>query len=230
MLPSSADADGPRSSNLRRWGPLAIIVVILVIIGVVVVATRGDDKKNNNASASSSAGPALSTGAISFNQAKAQGRTDLTFPSTCDTSTGNVAIPTSYPAECFANQPAQTDPNTKGVTNDSVTVVVYIAPDADPILDFITAAVHNNDTGDQVEATYQGFNDLYQQFYQTYGRKVNLKFLRGSGTSDDAVAARVDAVKATEEMGAFAVWGGPVLTRAWTDDLNARGVACLGCF
>jgi hypothetical protein len=31
-------------------------------------------------------------------------------------------------------------------------------------------------------------------------------------------------------MGAFAVWGGPALTRAWTDELNARGVTCLGCF
>ena len=38
-------------------------------------------------------GPALSTGAISFSQAKAQGRTDLTFPEGCDTSTGQVGDP-----------------------------------------------------------------------------------------------------------------------------------------
>ena len=107
---------------------------------------------------------------------------------------------------------------------------MYVAPDQDPVLDYITAAIQNNDTGDQVEATYTGYNALYQAMYQTYGRKVNLKFLRGSGQSTDAVAARADAVKAAEEMGAFAVWGGPVLTRAWTDELNARGVVCLGCF
>jgi hypothetical protein len=229
MLPSSSDADGPRSSNLRRWGPLAIIVVILLIIGGVVLATRGGDD-DNKSSASSSAGPALSTGAISFNQAKEQGRTDLTFPKGCDTSTGQVAIPTNYPAECFANLPAETDPNTQGVTNDGITVVVYIAPDQDAVLDYITAAIHNEDTGDQAQETYEGYNALYQAFYQTYGRKVNLKFLRGSGQSTDAVAARADAVKAKEELGAFAVWGGPVLTRAWTDELNARGVVCLGCF
>jgi hypothetical protein len=228
MLPSSSDTEGPRSSNLRRWGPLAIIVVLLLIIGGVVLATRGDD--DNKPAASASAGPALSTGAISFSQAKAEGRTDLTFPQGCDTSTGQVAIPTNYPAECFANQPAQTDPNTKGVTNDSITVAVYIAPDQDAVLDYITAAIHNEDTGDQSQATYEGYNALYQAMYQTYGRKVNLKFLRGSGQSTDAVAARADAVKADEELGAFAVWGGPVLTRAWTDELNARGVVCLGCF
>ena len=229
MLPSSADAEGPRSSNLRRWGPLGIIVVILLIIGGVVLATRGGDN-NKKPAASASAGPALSTGAITFNQAKAQGRTDLTFPKGCDTSTGQVAIPTNYPNDCFANQPAQTDPNAKGVTNDAITVVVYIAPDQDPVLDFITAAIHNEDTGDQVQATYQGYNALYQAMYQTYGRKVQLKFLRASGQSTDAVAARADAVKASEELGAFAVWGGPALTRAWTDELNARGVVCLGCF
>jgi hypothetical protein len=229
MLPSSSDAEGPRSSNLRRWGPLAIIVVLLLVIGGVVLATRGSND-NNKPAASASSSSTLSTGAISFNQAKQQGRTDLTFLKSCDTSTGQVAIPTNYPAECYANQPAQTDPNTKGVTNDSITVVVYVAPDQDPVLDYITAAIQNTDTGDQVEATYNGYNALYQAMYQTYGRKVNLKFLRGSGQSTDAVAARADAVKASEEMGAFAVWGGPALTRAWTDELNARGVTCLGCF
>ncbi|HEY2814133.1 MAG TPA: hypothetical protein VGJ03_11765 [Acidimicrobiales bacterium] len=227
MLPSSTDAEGPRSSNLRRWGPLAVIVVILLVIGAIVLATRNSND-NKKPAATASTEPVLSTGAITYNQGK--DRKDLTFPSTCDTSTGNVAIPTSYPAECFANQPAQTDPGTQGVTNDSVTVVVYVAPDTDPILDFITAAIQDNDTGDQVQETYQGYNDLYQAFYQTYGRKVNLKFLRASGTSDDAVAARADAVKASEEMGAFAVWGGPALTSAWTQELNARGVQCLGCF
>jgi len=206
-----------------------VIVVLLLIIGGVVLATRGGND-NKPAAASASAGPALSTGAISFSQAKAQGRTDVTFPKTCDTSTGQVAIPTNYPAECFANQPAQTDASTKGVTDNSITVDVYIAPDQDAVLDYITAAIHNEDTGDQSQATYEGYNALYQAMYQTYGRKVNLKFLRGSGQSTDAVAARADAVKAAEQDGAFAVWGGPVLTRAWTDELNARGVVCLGCF
>jgi len=65
--------------------------------------------------------------------------------------------------------------------------------------------------------------------YQTYGRKVELKFLDASGTSDNGTAARADAVKAVEEMGAFAVWGGPALAPSWTEEINARGVICLGC-
>ncbi len=30
-------------------------------------------------------------------------------------------------------------------------------------------------------------------------------------------------------MGAFAVWGGPALAPAWTEEIKARGVVCLGC-
>ena len=56
-----------------------------------------------------------------------------------------------------------------------------------------------------------------------------LKFLDASGTSDNGTAARADAVKAVEELGAFAVWGGPVLAPAWTEEIKARGVICLGC-
>ena len=70
---------------------------------------------------------------------------------------------------------------------------------------------------------------MMNALYQTYGRKVVLKFLDASGTSDNGTAARADAVKAVEEMGAFAVWGGPVLAPAWTEEIKARGVICLGC-
>jgi hypothetical protein len=70
---------------------------------------------------------------------------------------------------------------------------------------------------------------MFNEYYQTYGRKVNVKFLHGSGTSDDEVSARADAVKAVDELGAFAVWGGPALAPAWTEEIKARGAICLGC-
>jgi hypothetical protein len=69
---------------------------------------------------------------------------------------------------------------------------------------------------------------MFQKYLQTYGRKVQLKFLHGSGPSESEVAARADAQKAISE-GAFAVWGGPVLAPAWTEDIKAAGLVCLGC-
>src|SRR3546814_5280372 len=70
---------------------------------------------------------------------------------------------------------------------------------------------------------------MFNATYQTYGRKVELEFMDGSGMSNEEVPARADAVKAMEEMGAFAVWGGPILSPAWTEEIQARGGVCLGC-
>ena len=233
MQPSSAtDGSGGGGSSLRRWGPIVGIVVVIAIIAVVVIVSSGkDDKKTastSSGSASSSSGAAaLPAGAIPFSQKG--NRTDLTFSDKCDQSTGKIAMPYFFTQECFANVADNGGATAKGVTGDSITVVVYIAPDTDPILDFITGPIQDNDTAAQKQATYEGFTKMFQDYFQTYGRKVNLKFLNGSGTSDDEVSARADAVKAVDEMGAFAVWGGPVLAPAWTEEIKARGAICLGC-
>ncbi len=110
-------------------------------------------------------------------QAKAAGRTDLTFSDSCDTSTGRLKIPDFYAPECYANVDDNGGATATGVTADSITVVVYIAPDTDPVLDFITAAISNDDTGAQAKQTYQDYTDMINALYQTYGRKVELKFL-----------------------------------------------------
>jgi hypothetical protein len=235
MMPSSETPSGSRSSNLRRYGPLGVIVVIALIVAIVVIASRSDDKKptattgSGSSSSSSAAGTASKTGAISFSEAKAQNRTDLTFPASCDQSTGHVSVPILLPAECYADQPAVTEPGTRGVTDDSITVVVYILPDQDAVYDYITAPINNNDTGDQIAETYQGYLDLFQSVSQTYGRKLDVKFLRATGASTDAVAAHADAATAIDTLGAFAVLGAPALTSAFTDDLKAAGVVCFEC-
>src|SRR4051812_18004874 len=231
MQPSSA-TDGPdRGSSLRRWGPIIGIVVVIAIIGVVViVASGGDDKKTtatSSGSTSSGGAATLPAGAIPFSQKGS--RTDLTFSDKCDQSTGKLAMPYFFAPECFANVADNGGATAKGVTGDAITVVVYLAPDTDPILDFITGPIQDNDTAAQRQATYEGFTQMFNDYFQTYGRKVELKFLHGSGTSDDEVSARADAVKAVDELGAFAVWGGPILAPAWTEEIKARGAVCLGC-
>jgi hypothetical protein len=226
VQPSSATKGPDRGSNLRRYGPIAAIVVVVAVIATVVLLAGGKDDKKPTAATSSSA-QGLPTGAIPFSQKG--NRTDLTFPSTCDTATGRVALPYAFTPECFANVADNGGATAKGVTKDSITVVVYLAPDTDPVLDFITKPIHNDDTADQIQATYEGYAELFQDYFQTYGRKVVLKFLHGSGGSDSEVQARADAQKAINELGAFAVWGGPALAPAWTEDIKAAGVVCLGC-
>jgi len=228
MEPSSASSGPDRGSALRRWGPLAAIVVVIAIVGVIVIAGGGDGDDEGATTGTTTAAGERPEGAITFSQAKEEGL-DVTFPDTCDTETGRVAMPDYFAPECYADVDDNGGATAPGVTADSITVVVYIAPDSDPILDFITGPINADDTGAQAEETYQGYTDMYNAMYQTYGRTVRLEFLHGTGISTDAVAARADAVKAVEELHAFAVWGGPVLSPAWTEEIKARNVVCLGC-
>src|SRR4051794_16045172 len=125
MMPSSDTPSGSRSSNLRRYGPLGVIVVVALVVAIVVIASRGDDKKptattgssSSSSSSSGGGGTASKTGAISFSQAKAQNRSDLSFPASCDQTTGHAAVPILLAQECYADQPAATDPGTRGVTD-----------------------------------------------------------------------------------------------------------------
>jgi hypothetical protein len=233
MQPSSDQPVSNRNRQLKRWGPLiAIAVVVVVIVVIVAVAGGGDDKKeattgSGSTSSTPSGGPA---GALTYAQAKADGTVDQhTFPH-CDKSTGNVAMPYFFAAPCYADvkdNGGATAP--QGVTKDTITIGVYIAQENDAVLDYITQAINNNDTNAQSKATYQGYVDMFNSLYQTYGRKVVLKFIDASGGSQDEVAARADAVKAADDLKVFAVWGGPVLTSAFADELAARHVLCIGC-
>src|SRR6185295_14126727 len=90
-------------------------------------------------------------------------------------------------------------------------------------------AINNDDTGDDVVDTITKHVAMLNTYYEFYGRKMNVEFYRSSGTSTDAAAARADAVKIDEEMDPFIVLGGPALTTAFGEELNARGIMCYGC-
>jgi hypothetical protein len=238
MMPSTPtpESGSGGSSPLRRWGPIAAIVAVVAIVAGFLVLGGGDDDDDSDEAvtggASTTTGEeeaATPNGAISFSQAEEQGL-DVTFNEACDLETGRVAIPYFFAPECYANaEPSADWQPSRGVTADSVNVVVYVAPETDPILDYITAAINNDDTNPQEQETMEGFVAMFQATYQTYGRTVNLIFMEGSGTSEDQVAARADAVRADEEFDAFAVFGGPALANAWTEEINARDVICVGC-
>ncbi len=123
------------------------------------------------ATTATTAAPSNDRNAITFNEAKAQGRTDLTFMDSCDTTTGRLKIPDAYAQECFANVADNGGATAPGVTGDEITVVVYIAPDSDPILDFITAAIDNDDTGAQTKQTYQDYTDMMNTLTRRTGAR-----------------------------------------------------------
>ena len=135
-----------------------------------------------------------------------------------------------FAPECYAPFEGDNGGETaQGVTADSIKVVYYLGPDSDPIMDYITAAIANDDTAADSQATLETMRDYYEQFYELYGRTVDLQFFNGSGGASDEVAARADAVRIAEEIAPFAVLGGPSLTAAFGDELSSRGIVCISC-
>jgi hypothetical protein len=231
MQPATDNSD-PGNPALRRWGPLAAIVVVIAVVAVAVVLAGGGD--DDETAEGEPAGEELGTeadspeGAISWTRADEEGL-DVTFPDTCDTETGRVALPYYARPECYADAEAVTTPGTQGVTDDTVKVVVYLRAPDDPIYAYVTQPLAIADTNEDVMATYEGFFEIFNEHMQTYGRTVELEFLVSSSNISDEVAARADAVQAMTEMDAFAVLNGPELSNAWTQEIHARGGICISC-
>lgn len=205
-------------------------MAVIVAVGAVALATGGDDDGGGRASdTTEKSGPIeRPEGAISWSVAKEQGL-DVEFPKTCDTKTGEVAIPFFFRSECFANIDDNGGETAPGVTGDTIKVVAWLPSEDDPVRSLVLQRLGFKASNAELQETYEGFVEIFQRYYQTYGRKVELEILEASGSILDPTAARADAVRAAEEMGAFAVLGGPLLGSAWTDELHARGVVCIAC-
>ena len=233
MQPSSdqprSTSDSGGSSALRRYGPIVAIVAVLAIIAAVVIAGGGDDDKDSDTSTGTTvADDQRPDGAISWSQAQDEGL-DVTFPDTCDTDRGTVAIPISFAPECFADVDDNGGATHTGVTADSISVVIYSAQDDDAVLDFVTAPIQNDDTAAESRQTVEGYVQLFNAYMQTYGRTVDYHFIEASGQSSDEVAAAADAARAIEEFEPFAAIGGPVLNNAWSTAMADAGVVCIAC-
>jgi len=223
-----------RGSVLKRYTPfIAVIVVLAVVVLVIALVSGGDD--DNGGSVSTNTDANGSTGATDFsdvpifyNEAKEKGTLDdYTWQDNCDTETGEVAIPILNPPPCVpaaeGDNGGETSP---GVTADTIKIGIYSAK-PDPVYDPILKAAGAYDTPD---ATYQGYKDyidLYSNVYETYGRKIELVRITGTGGSTDEVAAKADADKFAD-AGVFAVLGGPAQARSFQAELASNKILCVG--
>ncbi len=139
-----------------------------------------------------------------------------------------MKIPYTYAAPCVKPFTGNNGGATaSGVTKDAITVVVYIGDPAKNPLQSATVKGAGADVSPATaKQTYQGYIDLFAKYYETYGRKIDLKFFDGTGGPMDEVAARADA-KAIADMHPFAVLNGANQTPAWSDELAAHHIMCL---
>src|SRR3954471_16655667 len=178
-----------------------------------------------------SAPPAAVTFPMSFADATDQGLADtIDWGSRCDTSTGKLAVPDFFAQPCFAPFSGDNGGATApGVTADAISFFYYEGQETDPIIAYITDAIHVDDTNGDQFATMKELIRYYETYYEMYGRTVNLVTFEGTGNATDEVAARADAAQIALQYKPFAVFGGPALTSAFADELAAHQVVCIAC-
>ena len=219
----------PWQKGLKRYGP--IVAVVALIAGAVVIFGGGggddDDGGSGGGTEVASDEDLIRSGPMTPEKAELLGE-EVDFGPTCDTDLGRIMLKSVYAPPCV--EPFEGDnggATSAGVTADAVTVVFYRA---DPALDPLTAATIENAGADvnpeSAADTVQGFADLYNQVYETYGRTVDVEVFTGTGAGDDTVAAQADAIEIAEKD-PFAVIGGPSQAyNVFAAELASRGIIC----
>jgi hypothetical protein len=226
MEPTNRRSTGTRPCALKRYGPfIAIIVVIAVIVGVVLATSGGDDNDKKASNGNNSGNVSTSGGPTMINDSN---RDSINWGPNCDTERGSVKIPYYFAAPCVKPFTGDNGGDTAtGVTKDAIKIVVYIGDPAKNPLQAAQVRGAGADTSPaSAKQTYQGYIDLFQKYYETYGRKVDVTYFDGTGGPMDEVQARADA-KAIADMKPFAVLNGANQTPAWSDELAANHILCL---
>ena len=213
----------PAVSRRRRFGPLLLVVGALVAAGTVAT-TRSKAEPATTTAAPVAAGASLPVTYAMAKRAGTVGR--YRWPAGCDRSTGRLKVPSVYAAPCV---PVFVGDNggdsAPGVTARAVTVAYYVPPQGD-LASAIEGAAGTPATNIETAERYVA---MFNRIITTYGRRVTLVPYNATGTSDDAVAARADAIRVAEQLHAFASIGGPAQTPAYEDELARLHVLCLSC-
>lgn len=241
MQPASNSSSGAKSSGgMKKWGPIAAIVSVVAIVAIVVATSGGGGSGDGSSQTSQDAASATPTYGsndgswtypLSYSQAQGMGiEESIDWGDRCDTKRGRLAVVDYFAPDCMAPFSGDNGGATStGVTADTITIVHYQGPDNDPIIAYITDAIKVDDSNAEEFDTVANLLPYYEQFYEFYGRKVNIVRYESTGLASDEVTARADAQRIAEEYKPFAVIGGPALTDAFADELSARKVSCISC-
>jgi hypothetical protein len=228
---SPAGKPPPWQRALRRYGPIAAVVAL--VAGAIVVFGGGGEDDDDGASTGGgsevvpSEEELIRSGPMTPAKAELLGE-EVDFGPRCDAASGTIMLPSVYAPPCV--EPFEGDnggATSPGVTADEIKLVYY---QADPALDPLAAATASQagvDVDPEAEAaTIQGYLDIYNRVFETYGREVTIERYTGTGAGDDVEAAKADAI-AIAEKEPFAVIGGPAQSSSvFAAELAARGIVC----
>lgn len=168
---------------------------------------------------------------LSFSEATAQGSVDsIDWGERCDKETGRLAVPDYFAPECMAPFVGDNGGSTAvGVGSEIIKIVQYQVGDNDPIRARMYDAARIDDTAEQQAIAAGDFMRYYSEFYELYGRSVELVVYQSKGAANDEAVARADAQRIAEQIKPFAVIGGPALTNAFADELAKLQIVCIDC-
>jgi hypothetical protein len=224
MTPRTATPP-PRPSALARFGPLAVILVAIAVVGALASTGREQVETSSSVTQVAEVGTANDRLPVYWDDARAASAvSEYDWGEGCDPTTGRMKVPSNLAPPCVAApEGLEGGATSPGVTEDEIVVVLYEAADDD-----LSASLQ--DQQDSPEATRDTRDKLlamYADVFETWGRTIRAVPFKGSGS--DETAARADAVKVAEEIGAFASIGGPGQESEYAEELARREVICMGC-
>ena len=232
--PAGGDEPPARPSGasraVRRYGPIAAVAV-LVVAAVVLFGGGGDDDGDGGGSGPdaeiASGDELILSGPMTPQRAELEG-VDVDFGPTCDPDTERLALPLRAAPPCV--EPFDGDnggATSPGVTEDEVKVVYYSTdPANDPLGAAMIGEVGADVNAETAQQAVSAYADIYNQYFEGYGRTVVVENFMGSGASDDVEAAKADAL-AIAEKEPFAVVGGPAQALStFGPELASRGIVC----
>ena len=159
---------------------------------------------------------------LSYEEAKQQG---VPLVANCDQNSKRVSIPSFGAPPCVQRFTGSNGGAThQGVTKDKIKVALYIAQD-NPAADAILKAAGADDSREEVVQQNREWAQYYEAHYNTWGRKVEIVVVDGSGAATDDAAAKSDAIKVATQIKAFVSWGSP--NNTYVNEVVARGVMCM---
>jgi hypothetical protein len=242
----------PQVEAARRWlaryQPFIVTVAAIALIAILLPG-RNNQSSQNAASdissgapqaAAAAAGPAttgvtnstaggptnvavapVQTHVLSVAEARKRG---VALEPNCDLAKGLVKIPSWGAPPCTQAFTGNNGGHTwQGVTDKKIVVAAYIAQ-PDQAVKLILTAAGDADTHEQEVQQAKEWAQLYEATFNTWGRKVEIHVVDGSGPADDDGAARADAIKVAKQIKAFASWGSP--NNTYVNEVTARGVMC----
>ena len=215
--------------SATRYGPFVLVAVILAA-AIAIFSGQGDSDTEPEATVTGSLDEdeLITSGPMTPAKAELEG-VEVDFGEDCDTQTGRIKLPTLYAAPCV--EPFEGDnggATSQGVTEDEILIVRYeFDPTIDPVAASLVRATGIDTDPEAAFQTAQDFNSVFNEVYEIYGRKVRMVEYLGTGASDDAEAARNDAIKIAE-MEPFAVINGPLQSSpTFSAELANQGVLCI---